>query len=269
MLSVQHLYKLAGGFNIEGGFPAQDLLNSNPNALWVNLVLVLDRPLIDHHLFDDIAAKNPYPLLESAIANINEAQMLSIYLMTIGYYLQNGTTLLQKQDLNVCIHIHQDVTCKPLINIIKTYVDDLTHHFGIKNINVEYRNDTKWYQSEVYNDVDILISLSQCAGLASHLDPGSMIIPTTFIPYDIVSSTVYITRQYLVKNDLIDRMPEILESKYHSYAVEYIQKHYRSANPQKLQTANKSLLTDFHKTPILHVDRLWNPTNPNETIVLQ
>lgn len=61
-LTTGTLYKFAGGLNIEGGHPQFHLSKCNPTKRpkWINLVLVLDRPLIDHIVFDDLFANNRF-----------------------------------------------------------------------------------------------------------------------------------------------------------------------------------------------------------------
>ncbi len=91
LLPVRNLDQIAGGLNIEGGFPAQQLAktcgHSNP-VLWANLILVLDRPLIDQVVFDRIVklkVDNNYPLLENAIEEINECHFMVAFYMIISY----------------------------------------------------------------------------------------------------------------------------------------------------------------------------------------
>jgi len=87
-MNVTELHEIAEGLNIEGGFPGLDLRKVNKLGIWVNLVLVLDRPLIDNIVFDDLLKNNPYPLLENAIDEINEYKMFACYIMIVGYYLE-------------------------------------------------------------------------------------------------------------------------------------------------------------------------------------
>lgn len=273
MLSAQTLYTIAGGLNIEGGDPCRDLVKTGSHKKWVNLVTVLDRPLLDHHLFDDIAASNPYPLLENAVDDFNEAQMFVAYLSIIGYYLDHGHDLVglsRSQPLRVTLHVHQDVTCQPLIDLLKSYITAVMNRFDLDNVILDYRSDQKWYSftSHSYETTDILISLSQCAGLAPNLKPGALIVPKTFIPFDIPNAKIDLTQQYSVENDLMFRLSDILGSKYHPFAVIYIRHHYESANPNKQHLADPLVQEDFHETPILQVDRLWNPRDPKESITL-
>ena len=257
---MKELYSLAKGLDIEGGWPAQDLNNGK----WINLVIVLDRPLIDHDLFDDIFANNKYPLLENAIEQLDESRMLVAYLTIIGYYIYNGRNMVgisTSDTLRITVHIHQDVTCQPLIDLLRSYVDDL---FSMESVTIDYCCDQKWYKRRTYQ-TDILISLSQCAGL-SELEPGTLLVPDTFIPYDIKNRAVHITRQYFVNNDLIGKIKDILNSKYHELSMKYIQQHYISANKKKQHKARLLIEEDFHQTAMLQVAELWNPKNPEEEI---
>lgn len=275
MLSVTELHRLATGLNIEGGDPGRDLRRTGSHKKWVNLVVVLDRPLVDHRLFDEIAATNPYPLLENAIPELNEPRFMIASLMMIGYYLARGHDLLclpAEQPLRVRIHVHQDVTCQPLLDLLKTYVDDLITAFELRgtHLTVEYQSDQKWYtaSSHTYDSIDLLISLSQCAGLDPQLEPGTLIVPTEFIPYDIIKRQIHVSQLYTVDNDVCHHLNSMLGSPYHEYAVKYVKTHYRSANPTKQHPAKELTLAEFHLTPLLQVDRLWNPHDPQEQVTL-
>lgn len=268
-MEIQHLSKIAGGLNIEGGFPYRDLIKMSPQSLWVNLVVVLDRPLIDHHLFDDILAKNPYPLLENAIEELNEARMFTAYLAVIGYYCEHGRSLINLSrdvSLRMMVHIHQDVICQPLVNLLKKMVDEMLAYFEMCDIIIDYRTDVKWYSHQEYGDTHVLISLSQCAGLDVNLGPGALLVPSTFIPYDIDRKVVRKSQMYYANNDLSKRLNDILSSKYSAYAFDYIRENYRSANLQKRHQALPLGREDFAACVLLQVDKLWNPVDPREIV---
>ena len=290
-IRIGDLYQLGGGLNIEGGFPANDLNKKSlrSNKIWANLVLVLDRPLIDNIVFDDIMKNNPYPLLENALDDINEHQLLFAYLIIIAYYIDQGRELIRLLDndegrelirlldnekLKITIHVHQDVNCLPLIEIIKNQLDDFANagHLDLSQVEIDFRRDDGHYQktSHNYDGTHILISLSQCAGLDPKLPAGALIIPNEFIPYDIDSKTVYPNEKYTVKNDLleINRLKEILSAPYNSSAMEYINTQYKSYNNEKNQKykANLMKVEDFVITPILQVNKLWNPTDQDEKV---
>lgn len=263
MISIKNLFKTAGALNIEGGFPVKYL---NNNSLWVNLVLVLDRPLIDNIIFDEILKNNKYPLLENSIEELNEHKFMASYLMVIGYYIENGRLLLNKtkdEDLNITIHVHQDKSCWLLIHMLRKYLKKMYEYFGfdMNKINIDYRTDDPYFISKSHNycKTNILISLSQCAGLDPKLCSGELIIPNEFIPFNIDKNEVYCNQKYVVNNDLITRIDDILISKYNDYCVNYINKNYISFNPNKNYNAKKLSKEDFKTTTILQVDKIWNP----------
>lgn len=278
-VKVTELHKLSPGLNIEGGLPQIALTKNNKNSIWVNVVTVLDCPLVGEHniTFDELVRTNPYPLLENAILEINERHFLATYLTIIGYYLENGFKLVKlddKEKLNITIHIHQDVTCKPLMRIIECQMNDMIEYFNVDmdKINIDFRTDTPTYVTtdRNYDNTNILISLSQCAGFDEKYPAGTLITPTEFIPYDIKKKEIDYTKKYIVPNDLVTNINDILESKYNKYAVEYVNKNYHSNNQQKdkLHTAKILEKSDFHHLPLLHVDMLWNPDDRKEEIVI-
>jgi hypothetical protein len=121
--TANKLYQFAPGLNIEGGYPFIDLHESNPHALWVNAIVVLDRPILDNFLFCDLVEKirmNNYPLLENAIDNLNEHHMLARFLLVTLYYVANA-----KPGSNIVIHFHQDVIAKNLVQIFDIALGDL------------------------------------------------------------------------------------------------------------------------------------------------
>lgn len=283
-VNVTELYKIAPGLNIEGGLPQHNLINNNliqsKDVIWANVVIVLDCPLVGEHniTFDELVATNPYPLLENAIEEINEHKFLATYLMILGYYLENGRKLMcvSKDDiLNITVHIHQDdKTCKPLRNIIINQLNELVKHFNIDVTHTEivFRADTPTYVTTDQNcdNIHILISLSQCAGFDEKYPAGTMIIPTEFIPYDIKKKEINIKNKYQADNSLLKDLDDMLNSKFHKYAIEYINKNYQSNNPKKNKIHNVSKLStkDFHHLPLLHVDQLWNPADRTEEITI-
>ena len=94
MIKSSQLYQIAGGLNIEGGFPSRD---AGPKIPWANLVLVLDRPLVDNVIFDDLIAdvrNKKYPLLENGVLELDEPKFLTAYLAIMAYYMQNTSILL-------------------------------------------------------------------------------------------------------------------------------------------------------------------------------
>lgn len=273
-MEISKLYKIAAGLNIEGGFPFIDLYRDYKKCIWANLILVLDRPLIDKIIFDDLFANNKYPLLESAIDNLNEHNFLAAYLMIICYYFDNGRKILNKKEndvLYITVHIHQDITAMPLINLLDEYLDKLTKicNIDVSNSKINYETDNKTYINSSHRySTDILISLGQCAGLHPDLEPGVMIIADEFIPYHINTNTVNLFESYFVENSLVKDFDLIYKSKYNKSAVEFINNNYISANPNKHNDKAYLNWYDFHYEKILQVNKLWNPTNDKELVTV-
>lgn len=77
------------------------------------------------------------------------------------------------RSITITIHLHQDVACQPLIDLIKRHLDYLLPYFNLQvdRLVLEWRTDTPNYSttSHDYTNTDLLISLSQCAGLDPNL----------------------------------------------------------------------------------------------------
>ena len=274
-MELCNIYKLAGGLNIEGGFPCMDLHKTNPSGAWVNLVLVLDRPLVDKILFDDIFENNTYPFLENAIDNLNEHNFLAAYIMIIGFYIKNGPKIFgcENRTFKIVVHIHQDKKSMPLVEYLKYLIDTMVNYLNIatQNIEIVYQTDDKTYVNSEHNyyDTDLLISLSQCAGLDPKLEPGALIIPDYFVPYDIDLSTIELYKKYKTENDLPTRLDDIIKSDYNKFAVNFINSIWTSPNKIKKFCASEFVTSDFNFTNLLQVNKLWNPTNDQEIVRIE
>lgn len=247
------LYKIAGGLNIEGGFPARDAGSSTP---WVNLVLVLDRPLVDNVIFDDLIGdvrKKKYPLLENGVLELDEPKFLTAYLAIMAYYMQKHK--------HIVVHIHQFPEFSGLVNLIKEFAKDINAMYNL-SCEVQVRTDHPFYEKQEYK-TDMLLSFSQCAGLDPKLEAGALIIPTTFVPFDC--KTVFPSKKYKAENVLVRDLADILKSEYHDFAVAQM-KSYTSDNMDKKQKPRVLTLADFHTTKILQVAGIWNPTNCDELV---
>lgn len=249
------LHTIADGLNIEGGFPAQDA----GSAKWANLVVVLDEPIKSGVTFDELIAgvrKERFPILENGVVELDEPKFLTAWTAIIVYYMH-----IHKR---ITIHIHQFPEFTGIVNIVKSIVCDARQHYGL-DTKVDIRTDNPFYSKQTY-DTDLLISLSQCAGLNPALVPGSLLIPTTFIPFDCKS--VKISETYSATNILTADINNILKSKYHEYAAK-IMRAYESANAQKKHVPRALTESDFHRDSIiLQTTAIWNPKDPNKIIAV-
>ena len=219
---------------------------------------------------DEIFANNKFPLLENAIDKINEHQLLAIYLGIITYYFVYGKEIINQPSAKILIHIHQFPKCQPLIDLISNYLKCIIENLSIDmtGISYDFTTDTPTYATTIpkYDDVDILISFSQCAGLDEKLPAGTLIIPDKFIPYDIDNKTVLMKDKYHAENSLLFDIFKIIDSKYYSHAVNFINKNYKSSNPTKNHYQAKICDIMCFYRPLLKVDKLWNPTNHLEIV---
>lgn len=280
-IAIKDLHKIAGGLNIEGGSPVSLLKTSETQdrkKIWANLVVVLDQPIIKNETFEQlmvIVDNHKYPLLENAVDDLNEHKFLAASLMLIVYYMKNGKTLLRRQG-NICIsvHVHQDKASYRLVLLLQEYLAAILDIIDFKDASVlvDYRMDNKVYRNEDhhYNDTDILISLSQCAGLDPRFPAGTIIVPQQFIPYNIDANTIDMKGTYVVHNDVIDRLPDILNNiARKEVIIRYVNAKHVSANLSKRNHRVEDLTeSDFVVIEILQVDQLWNPTDPDALVQL-
>lgn len=264
------------GLNIEGGYPGQDF-----KGVWANAVLILDCPLAGKGNFDELQKKvykmreaslsstqgtdNKIVLLESGVEDIDERSFLSFQLALISYYLEKYTSL--------AIWIHQmPPDAKELIKLLSGYVNRMKKMMNREGSTITFYHDDPYYRKgdllKMMGKHDILISLSQCAGLSSssiqgahNLKAGTFIIPNAFIPFDVKTNTIYESKKYQVNNSLIDNLDKI-DIKHYSIADKLLQS-YISSNPEKKFGVDKP---NIIKGELLQVADIWNPTSPNEIV---
>jgi hypothetical protein len=275
-LPVSAIHVYGAGLNIEGGYPYLRMLVDhnwkNHNLIWANIILVLDRPLIDNVVFDEILNDDRYPLLENRIEEINEHHFMSAFLMIMQYYVENCHSLLgrdEKKSVKITVHLHQDVKRIELLDILDRHLEML-----IKvphTVALDYITDTPTYvQTKTdYSSTDILLSFSQCAGLDPRYQAGDLLVADTFIQYSIDDSTINTRNEYKVPNHLISNLDKIVQSPYNQMSVDHVNSNYISHNLNRHDRGDKAhYLTrdDFHHVKMLHVDKLWNPKDKNESV---
>jgi len=164
----------------------------------------------------------------------------------------------------------------PWCKLIEMYVGEF------RDVLITYKTDHDSYihtpgrdWADAPNPPHILISLSQCAGLTANHDmqPGSLFVPTAFIPFDIERGIIHGTKTYLVPNRLATDWKYIVTShrNQHEVIVNHINASYRSANRDKLHGCDRarSLALDDVNTssPVLQVDKIWLPRDRPLTLV--
>lgn len=118
-----------------------------------------------------------------------------------------------------------------------------------------------------YQDVDVVLSLSQCAGIDPKYRPGTFLVPNKFIPFE--KKTISVATQYTVQNDLNDQPVSILSF---SRIVDYVNSSlntsqgYQSSNRSKRQQRAVELQDqDVHRNvTLLEYSEIWNPQNKDQ-----
>jgi uncharacterized protein len=258
--TINNFDKIAPGLNIEGYLPFEDLVTDNLNTIWCNVIVVLDRPLIDNitikQLFKDMSTNN-YPLLENTIDNLNENNYMATFLACIVHYIKHGKERVEKDNIKIRIHFHQD---KHIVHLFKIFDELLVKlNLDMTGIALEYGHDNYIYlQTNRKYDCDILLSFSQCAGLVNEYLPGDILYANTFIPFD--GKHIDITKEKKVYNDFFNIKNDLEDMR------EIINTNYHSGNPNKKHLCTDTDI-DFHECRILMVNDLWNPSEQLQYIL--
>lgn len=280
------------GLNIEGGFPAQQLL---AGTKWVNLVLVLDHPLAGDLSFREVLklqADHKYPTLESAFLAINENRQLALYLLIVKYYANTCR--------NVGVHVHQ------FPGNASFFIDFLQRHVGMDNVTY-LSDDPMWPKTRVVararqpllsEPMDCLISLSQCAGMNADIPVGTFLAPTVFIPFEpnsddaLIQSIaaleaksgslprkpgndgkVELSKAYSTQNDLVGDWPSIVVSPWNTAEDLKAAFEHVSAHPCKVSESSgteQRLVCDddvLHgNLALLQTTDIWNPASDLDVV---
>lgn len=199
--------------NIEGCRPYSNL---PINADWFNLIIAVDSPFLGD-TFDvimDKVKKNNFELIEKSIENFSVEKYICDLVNVINQ-IQNSNNY-----KNILIHVHQYENTTVLDKILEQKT-------GIKTI----LDKTNFYEnpivySEMFPNIDCLISLSQCASLNQNILAGDFIVPQNFYYFD-------------VKNNYVDLTPISHDNKIEKYLVDI---NYKISN-------------------VLMVNDLWSPNN--------
>ena len=216
---IKNLYKKGDVFNIEAGKPALAL---TPGKIWVNLAMVLDRPLIEGVTLDTITETNTYPLKEMSILDYNETKVNLAILLITNYYIQNAHKLLNKmpnETIYVTLQTHRNSSGPKTIQFLTKLIsnclqEDFKHKqdaqgFPIleipgKCVVISFLKGSKIKDIKQYDKTDILFSISLVGGLNPNMKSGDFSMAQEFIPFDIEQYELFLNRKYSVKNHLIE-----------------------------------------------------------------
>lgn len=211
-ITFQYLPKIAIGLNIEGCSPAMRLPQQ---CKWYNIVQVIDEPL-KGETFDKVIKtkiENSYECIEEAVGiDMNEL------LKTIIDFI---TSIADRTKGDILVHIHQlkgsTMIGEKLEYIMRTTYTDLMHRLRIIYDELENNTDNcfdgtqynvkKIDYSKEYPTIKSMVSLSQCAGFGAN--PGTWIIPKSFMNFDVKTNTIDKTNQMCCQNGADDIMNEL------------------------------------------------------------
>ena len=269
-IPIRELETIADGLNIEGVDPSID---AGPDTLWVNSVLVLDRPLLDEKRtfaqIDDEKRRKGYPLLENVIPQIDEQAILDAYMNIILFYTRRYD--------RIAVHIHQSPEdAAGWIELLRSRVMYVCSN---PNCEIDWRTDNPSYRqfdAKAAKPVEVLISLSQCAGLNSKFPPGVLLLPSTVIPFHVNQNVVDARNgfsRWSSRNSLRFDLQAIL----HEWIEGSIP--YTSPNPLKsiqirssVSSIDDERVVSAHdcifvpRACILQVTDLWNPTDVEQRV---
>lgn len=277
---IKNLYQVGDVFNIEAGRPAKALAK---DKIWVNIAMVLDRPLIDGVTLDEITEKNNFPLKEMSIPEYNETNVNLSLLLITNYYLENGHRLLDKSPsdpLKLLIQVHRNSSGPKMIehiaelltNCLNQNFNQITGANGLpvlalkdKNILIEFRKGVKNEALKNYDNVDILFSVSLVGGLNPKLPSGTLTYAKEFIPFNIETYELFPDQQYKVNNRLNQDLDAILAQAQEIY-FDKLNNIFKSQNHNKKHLARKLTKDDFHVTKSLQIEGNFYPKDPEKMV---
>lgn len=205
-IPLQYIGLCGDGFYIEGGKLGQLI---NPNQKFLDLCMPLDRIFIDGQALEEITKNNPYPLKESSILNYNEHQVYLALLLIIDYYKKS------QPGKKMLIQIHRHSSSFPFMDI---FTEILTSYYKKNEGSTDYISRKNWISRagwpadpknhgfpaftfsngfyleflNGYEDNTLLptpefsyvFSLSWMGGLKPFDLPGTLTLPSYFIPFD-------------------------------------------------------------------------------------
>lgn len=261
-IALENLYTLADGFNIEGG--NLEILTTE-NQRWMNICMPLDFPLLTNQTLEDITLANTFSLKEMSIREYNESNVNLFVMLVVEYFRLEGKKLL--------IHVHRGrsgmIFIEKITNMLLSHYTDgiefvfidskfpilrFENGFELKLIN-GYEPSTIKNHPEFKN----LFSISLMGGLNAELEPGSITLPSKFVPFDVDRNIVDFSREYTVNNYLIDILDNVLSLPQENF-FETIN-NFPSENLDKHHPATRLCQSNikFDNVRVLQINRLYNP----------
>lgn len=243
------------GLNIEGVLPARQA------RVWANLVMVLDNPITGRG-FDALDVEqrgHGWPTLEATVPEIDETHQLTLYRAIVLYYLQRYS--------QVGVHVHLfPHNSSYFIRFLQTQLSEP------QLARTSFFTDTPmWSSTSVcYDGLDCVVSLSQCAGIDTRLEPGTYFAPRTSLPFDVHTGVIALNQAEVADNALCSDWEDIVATWDGVCAapVRHNAKKVVPAPPRAL--ALTDIHTDMHGKgmAVLRVNDIWVPKSDRDILTL-
>lgn len=289
VIQLKNLHQLADGFNIEGG--NLEICCTNDQR-WMNICMPLDFPFLTNKTLENITQNNCYSLKEMSIDEYNECDVNLFLMLVIEYFRIEGDNLLIQihrgksgwvfiekfskillAHYNDCIEIIYTEFNLPIFCFDNGFILKLIVGHGINDssptcslgVKVGYEKNTIVPHPEFKN----LCSLSLMGGLNPKLNPGSITLPSIFIPFNVDTNIVDFSREYLVDNYLIKILDKVLSLPQKNFFP--VINNFASENLSKNHQARNLAISDIKADNIrlLLIDRLYNPTKADHDKFVQ
>ena len=271
-ITLKDLYQLADGFNIEGGNLE---ICTTKNQRWMNICMPLDFPFETNKTLEQITQNNPYSLKEMSIDEYNECDVNLFLMLVIEYFRLEGESLL--------IQVHRGKSVRIFIEklsemLLSHYDDSIEIVFMEENLPI-FRFDNGFilklitgYEPntiKTHPEFKNLCSLSLMGGLNPDLIPGSITLPSSFVPFNVDTNIIDFSREYLVHNYLIQILDKVLSLPQEKFFT--LINNYPSENLKKNHKARRICSSDIKadNVKVLQINKLYNPSAEDYNTVVK
>lgn len=267
-IALKELYKYGDGFNIEGCDLSKFMTTKQK---WMNMCMILDRPLIDGKTLEEITKENQYTLKEMGIVEFNECKVNQAVLMIIEYLRK------KKHGNSLLIQIHRESSGLIYIEMLRKMIRLMYKEKGMLMIeyfenkfpvfmfnNGFYLKLINGYTADTigpHPNYDIIFSLSLMGGLNQQFASGTITLPSIFMPFDTLNGVIDCTRKTRAHNFLIDILPEMLAVTNQTIFSSVVNQ-FKSENKNKTYESEPLTLNSFKymDVTVLQIDSLYNPS---------
>ncbi len=251
----------------EKGYPLKEMAINEYDELKVNLATLL---IMTHYLKEGrrLVGKNENDTLEFVVHTHRNSSAIFINKLIADMLMQcvpnsyeatYETTCYTPIDNKTNQLVIDKVTNEPL----KVFTKEITMLSMPKsNAVIHFRrgfnNDD--LKDNFYKTADVLFSYSIVGGLSVDHQPGSLLMPQTFIPFNQDTLSLFVDRTYTVSNHLTKELNKVLAQDQKQY-LPLMEKFFNSQNKNKPFKARVLTNTDFTTATLVHLElnKLFHP----------